>query len=462
MSQKSLFRGGANNYLTHPIKQSGITLIALVITIIVLLILAGISIQMLTGENSILTQAGRARERMQETQKEEEMKIAILGSYENGNDLNINKLLTNLNEINDIVATTTTENGEKSFPVKVETEHTTYKITQKGELEKVERADRKGLNVGDYITYESPIYKTETPFVTISEAESGYQNTQNLPAKNTFRIMDIDKYGNMTLIGAMGTSDEKIYFKGAIGYNNAVFTLNTKCSELYRDNSKEITARSIKMEDITSKFNDSGNEKITTSISTEVSELEPKTNVTKGTKEDNITLNNTIIYSNGNTDCPHIFQYEAGGLIDDIPTQGVIGQSDSYKGYGGLTAFTNIIPKPTNLTIPFTYSKTSHVTNDFNDTKRSKAYQNIFFGTGTKYWVASRCVRGLSEHAIFSLRIVSKNKILANGLYNSYGWTESTCNQVCPIIYVPSSVEVEISTNPKNQTNTDGIAHSVK
>lgn len=36
--------------------QKGITLIALVITIIVLLILAGISIAMLTGENGILAQ----------------------------------------------------------------------------------------------------------------------------------------------------------------------------------------------------------------------------------------------------------------------------------------------------------------------------------------------------------------------------------------------------------------------
>ena len=35
-------------------KSSGITLIALVITIIVLLILAGISISMLTGENRIV------------------------------------------------------------------------------------------------------------------------------------------------------------------------------------------------------------------------------------------------------------------------------------------------------------------------------------------------------------------------------------------------------------------------
>ena len=35
-------------------KELGITLIALVVTIIVLLILAGISVQMLTGENGIL------------------------------------------------------------------------------------------------------------------------------------------------------------------------------------------------------------------------------------------------------------------------------------------------------------------------------------------------------------------------------------------------------------------------
>ena len=40
----------------------GITLIALVITIIVLLILAGVSIAMLTGNNGILTQASNAKE----------------------------------------------------------------------------------------------------------------------------------------------------------------------------------------------------------------------------------------------------------------------------------------------------------------------------------------------------------------------------------------------------------------
>ena len=40
--------------------QKGITLIALVVTIIVLLILAGVSIAMLSGENGILTKASQA------------------------------------------------------------------------------------------------------------------------------------------------------------------------------------------------------------------------------------------------------------------------------------------------------------------------------------------------------------------------------------------------------------------
>lgn len=43
--------------------RKGITLIALVITIIVLLILAGVTIATLTGENGILKQAGKAKEK---------------------------------------------------------------------------------------------------------------------------------------------------------------------------------------------------------------------------------------------------------------------------------------------------------------------------------------------------------------------------------------------------------------
>ena len=60
-------------------KQRGITLIALVITIIVLLILAGVSIAMLTGENGILTQAQRAKNETETAQIQEQN---ILTDYE--------------------------------------------------------------------------------------------------------------------------------------------------------------------------------------------------------------------------------------------------------------------------------------------------------------------------------------------------------------------------------------------
>ena len=54
----------------------GITLIALVITIIVLLILAGVSIATLTGDNGILTQAAKAKEKTQIASVEEQRKLA--------------------------------------------------------------------------------------------------------------------------------------------------------------------------------------------------------------------------------------------------------------------------------------------------------------------------------------------------------------------------------------------------
>lgn len=58
-------------------EQKGITLIALVITIIVLLILAGVSIAMLTGENGILNKASTAKTASLEGEVVEAIKLGI-------------------------------------------------------------------------------------------------------------------------------------------------------------------------------------------------------------------------------------------------------------------------------------------------------------------------------------------------------------------------------------------------
>ena len=59
-------------------KQKGITLIALVITIIILLILAGVTISMLTGDNGILKQATNAREQSEKEKIKEQIKLDIM------------------------------------------------------------------------------------------------------------------------------------------------------------------------------------------------------------------------------------------------------------------------------------------------------------------------------------------------------------------------------------------------
>ena len=56
-------------------KENGITLIALVVTIIVLIILAGVSIGMIVGENGIITQAQRARNETRASNIEEEIQL---------------------------------------------------------------------------------------------------------------------------------------------------------------------------------------------------------------------------------------------------------------------------------------------------------------------------------------------------------------------------------------------------
>ena len=56
--------------------QRGITLIALVVTIVVLIILAGVSINMLVGENGIINMAQRAKNETEKAREEEQQALA--------------------------------------------------------------------------------------------------------------------------------------------------------------------------------------------------------------------------------------------------------------------------------------------------------------------------------------------------------------------------------------------------
>ena len=70
-------------------KQNGITLVALIITIIVMLILAGVSISLVVGENGVLTQAQNAGDATKRGEAQQAIELAfadLLMQYYDGNN----------------------------------------------------------------------------------------------------------------------------------------------------------------------------------------------------------------------------------------------------------------------------------------------------------------------------------------------------------------------------------------
>lgn len=73
---KTLERLQKSTSLKEGNAESGITLIALIITIIILLILATVSIAVLTGDNGIITQANQARIETKIGEEKEQIALA--------------------------------------------------------------------------------------------------------------------------------------------------------------------------------------------------------------------------------------------------------------------------------------------------------------------------------------------------------------------------------------------------
>ena len=133
-------------------ESKGITLIALVITIIVLLILAGVAIATLTGDNGILKKAGDAKTQTEQAKEDENLKIAIAGSYGTDGKLNLKDLKENLK--NQGISYT----NSNEFPLEVTVNGEKKKIDANGnvtvKLESVADSKTKGTVFDDVTTLE--------------------------------------------------------------------------------------------------------------------------------------------------------------------------------------------------------------------------------------------------------------------------------------------------------------------
>ena len=120
-------------------EKKGITLIALVITIIVLLILAGVSIAMLTGDNGILTQASEAKDENIKGQEKEQIRLAMQSKKMEKIADNVERTVTAEELQNQLIAdggkNVTVEAGENgNLVVKYADSKNQYTVNQNGEI----------------------------------------------------------------------------------------------------------------------------------------------------------------------------------------------------------------------------------------------------------------------------------------------------------------------------------------
>ena len=129
-------------------ERKGITLIALVITIIVLLILAGVSIAMLTGQNGILTQAQKAKTTTDNKSAEEKVKLAVMAARSQSEDasLDLEKLTTEV---------TTNYGGQVdggAFPATVTIDGKSFTVDSDGNVTSKEDSNQPTPNPTDKIS----------------------------------------------------------------------------------------------------------------------------------------------------------------------------------------------------------------------------------------------------------------------------------------------------------------------
>ena len=163
-------------------ERKGITLIALVITIIVLLILAGVSIAMLTGQNGILTQAQNAKTTNENKSAEEKVKLAIMAAKSQSTDgsLELDKLTTEV---------TTNYGGQvdgTEFPVTVTIDRKSFIVDGDGnvELTGAKPQIKNKVKVGDFVNYSAGNWTAEDMAkIQNSGAKIAANNSSSLPNK---------------------------------------------------------------------------------------------------------------------------------------------------------------------------------------------------------------------------------------------------------------------------------------
>ena len=302
---------------------------------------------------------------------------------------------------------------------------------------------RKMPKVGEIVNYTPD---TPSTGYDLSAAKSGFESAQTIDGTydpTTWKIMEVDENGNITkLFGVPSSSQSRVSFRGSTGYNNGVYLLNDICKSRYGNASLGATARSLTIEDIESRMNATG------------------IAARNAYKAETVQYGTTRKYTGRYTKYPAIYAQEkySGVDVSDVAdgTQVITGSADATaqakmnpNGKSGSDDIYTTLPETsettgpskTNLTCTQTYYNVSQSSSYYDDAN----FYNMIFGTGTYFWLASRCVncRSSSSNAIFGLRRVDDSSLLGNNLFFSSGGSYSSNYRVAPVVSLGSGIQVK-------------------
>lgn len=136
-------------------QTKGITLIALVITIIVLLILAGVTISTLTGDNGLLEKTGKAKEANKEASALEKIRLEVAGSLDLNGKPTISQLNENLKRLgliyNGAPLSDSNKINEEDLPADLELDGNKFTITKNGDVLSLKKANALNKKIGNVV-----------------------------------------------------------------------------------------------------------------------------------------------------------------------------------------------------------------------------------------------------------------------------------------------------------------------
>lgn len=112
--------------------EKGITMVALIITIIVLIILAGVTIPSLTDKKGVINSAKEAKQDTESQTAKEMLQEEVLKSDDRFGGISLDKLKKNIK--NDIKGATIQNESTTTFPLNVKIEEYSFTIDEEGNV----------------------------------------------------------------------------------------------------------------------------------------------------------------------------------------------------------------------------------------------------------------------------------------------------------------------------------------